>query len=237
MKKNQLLPLLLFLVALTACQTQKSSRAGFNTLTKKERAAGWQLLFDGKSIDLWHGFQKKELPSGWQVEDHCLTRVAKGGDLATNETFKNFELTLEWKISEAGNSGIFFHVSEDPKYHRAYSTGPEMQILDDDKHPDAKDPIRQAGATYNLLAVSQPAVNPVGTFNKVRIKVVDGHVQNWLNDKKVGDYQLLSPEWEKLVREGRWASSPDYGRIGSGPIVLQDHDDKVWFRNIKIRRL
>jgi hypothetical protein len=213
-----------------------------NAITPAEQEAGWQLLFDGNSAaEHWRGYQKEELPAAWQVQDGNLTLEGKGGDIITKEQYKDFELALEWKIAEGGNSGIFFHVVEDPKHRTVYMTGPEMQILDDERHPDAKqgkDGNRTAGANYDLIPPSANVVKPAGTdFNSVRLIVKDGNVQQWMNGVKVVEYTLGSPEWEEMVKNSKFNSMPDYGRGGQGHIALQDHGDKVWFRNIKIRRL
>ncbi|WP_071781094.1 3-keto-disaccharide hydrolase [Adhaeribacter aquaticus] len=212
-----------------------------NRLTPGEQKVGWVLLFDGKSMDQWRGFRKEVVADAWQIKDDAITLVGKGGgDIITKNQFENFELVLDWKISEGGNSGIMFHVSEDPKYKNTYETGPEIQVLDNDRHPDAKmgkNGNRQAGSNYDLIPLSKPAVKPVGQFNNFRLKVQNGHVEHWLNGKKVVEYQLGSPEWEQLVKESKFAAMPGYGRMKTGHIALQDHGDKVWFKNIKIRPL
>lgn len=212
-----------------------------NTLTAAEKAAGWKLLFDGNSTEHWRGYLKEEAPAAWQVEDDALILNGKGGDIVTKEQYEDFELALEWKIAEGGNSGIFFHVAEDPKHKTVYMTGPEVQILDDDRHPDAKqgkEGNRTAGSNYDLIPPSAKVVKPAGTgYNSVRIIVKDKNVQQWLNGTKVVEYTLGSPEWEEMVKNSKFVSMPDYGRAGKGHIALQDHGDKVWFRNIKVRRL
>jgi hypothetical protein len=228
--------------ASTSTSTSTTAMEQPNTLTDAEKAAGWTLLFDGnKPVEHWRGYQKDELPEAWQVEDGTLTLSGKGGDIITKEEYEDFELMLDWKIAEGGNSGIFFHVAEDPKYNTVWQTGPEMQILDDERHPDAKqgkNGNRTAGSNYDLIPPSAKVVKPAGTdFNTVRLKVEDGNVEQWVNGTKVVEYKLGSPEWEAMVKNSKFASMPDYGRAGKGHIALQDHGDKVWFRNIKIRRL
>jgi hypothetical protein len=235
--------LLLVVVGFYGCQTKGGSASGKpdNTLTKSEKAAGWQLLFDGQAIDQFRGYRKEQVPDAWTVEAGAIALTGKGGgDLVTKNQYENFELTLDWKISEGGNSGVFFNVVEDPKLRYTWLTGPEVQIIDDLRHPDAKqgkNNNRQAGTNYDLMPLAVPAVKPVGEFNTMRIVVNKGHVQHWLNGKKVVDYQLWSPEWEALVKGSKFASMPRYGRAKSGYIALQDHGDKVWFKNIKIRPL
>lgn len=230
-------------LAITGCKTDgmQSSSAPDNTLTKKEAKAGWVLLFDGKTTDQWRGYRKETFPEAWQIENGTIALVGKGGgDIVTKSQYENFELTLDWKISEGGNSGLFFHVAEGPKLQYTWLTGPEVQIIDDEKHPDAKqgkNNNRQAGTNYDLMPLATPAVKPVGEFNTMKLLVNKGHVEHWLNGKKVVEYQLWSPEWEAMVKGSKFASMKDYGRMKTGYIALQDHGDKVWFKNIKIRPL
>jgi hypothetical protein len=212
-----------------------------NALTQSEKDAGWQLLFDGKSMENFKGFRKDEVPSAWQVEDGAITLAGKeGGDLITKDQYKNFELSIDWKISEGGNSGIIYHVSEDTTYHNTYNSGPEMQVLDDERHPDAKMGVngnRQAGALYDLIPLSTPAVKPAGQWNTARLVVKDGHVEHWLNGKKVVAYEIGSPKWDSLVQQSKFATMKGFGREEQGHIALQDHGNKVWYKNIKIHVL
>jgi len=206
-----------------------------NFLTDEERAAGWRLLFDGRTTAGWRGYRKDHFPEGWVVKDGCLVRVGPGGDICTVEQFDDFELKLEWRISAGGNSGIFFRVSE--QYRWPWESGPEMQVLDNAEHPDGRNPKTSAGANYGLHAPLRDVTRPVGFFNQVRI-VADGpHVEYWLNGVKVVSYELGSPQWQALVASSKFAKMPHYGRVHKGHIVLQDHGDKVWYRNIKIRKL
>lgn len=209
-----------------------------NTLSDPEKAAGWRLLFDGKSTAGWHGFNRRDFPAGWEVQDGCLVHVDGGGDIVTDEEFENYELTLEWKISPGGNSGIFYNVQESEKYKYVWETGPEMQVLDNELHPDGRNPLTSAGSNYALHAPPCDSTLPVGRFNRVRIVVAaDGHVEHWLNDLKCADYRLGDPDWTALVNASKFKSMPDYGRFRKGRIALQDHGDKVWYRNIKLRPL
>lgn len=206
-----------------------------NQLTEAEKAAGWRLLFDGQSTRGWRGFRKPELPAGWQVRNGCLTRVGGGGDIVTEEQFENFELMLEWRISAGGNSGIFYRVLEDPD--AVWRTGPEMQVLDNSEHADGRSPLTSAGSNYALHAPPRDVTRPIGFFNQVRLLVDGTHVEHWLNGEKLVEYDLLSPEWEELVKKSKFAQMPRFGRERKGHIALQDHGDLVWFRNIKIREL
>jgi hypothetical protein len=239
---------LLFALAGAAClfagfafQSPKKGAAKENTLSPAEKKAGWTLLFDGKSMDQWKGFRKDQVPDSWTIQDGAIALTGKGGgDILTKNQYENYEFTVDWKISEGGNSGIIYNVSEDPQYKATYHTGPEMQVLDNEKHPDAKmgkNGNRQAGANYDMIPLSAPAVKPVGQWNTAKLVVNKGHVEHWLNGKKVVEYQLGSPEWEALVKDSKFASMPGYGRIKKGHIALQDHGNLVWFKNIKIRPL
>ena len=190
------------------------------------------------SLDAWRGFKHDSLPPGWTMDDGALYFTGDGdaSDIITKEAFDDFELELEWKISEAGNSGIMYRVDEDHDY--PWETGPEMQVLDDERHPDRNNgEDRHAGANYDMHAPSVKAVNPAGEWNQVRLVVDSAHVEHWMNGQKIVEYELWDEEWEEAVAESKWVDYPDYGRNRAGHIVLQDHDDPVWFRNIRIRRL
>lgn len=206
-----------------------------NILTEDERQAGWRRLFDGQSPRGWRGYKKDRFPDGWQVRDGCLVRVGPGGDICTEEEFDNFELQLEWRISAGGNSGIFFRVDESVGW--PWETGPEMQVLDNAEHADGRNPKTSAGSNYALHAPVRDVTEPVGLFNRVRLVVHGPHVEHWLNGVKVVEYELGSPEWEQLVADSKFKNMPRFGRVPRGRIVLQDHGDQVWYRNIKVRPL
>lgn len=213
-----------------------AGKAGPNVLTPHEREEGWKLLFDGQSLAGWHKFGAGPgAPANWQVEDGTLAWAGKGGDIATDETFKDFELSLEWKISEGGNSGVMFHVTEDHK--SPWETGPEMQILDDEKHSDGRNPKTAAAANYALNPAVGKTLAPVGEWNQARLVVKGGDVEHWLNGEKVVAYTLWSDDWKSQVAASKFAGMPDYGQRKEGHIVLQDHGDRVWFRNVKLRAL
>jgi len=206
-------------------------------LSTEEEHAGWQLLFDGKTFNGWRGFKKDNVPAGWTITQKGELYFNKkgSGDIMTVAEFENFELQLEWKISAGGNSGIFFGVSEEGEY--SWQTGPEMQVLDNAKHKDGLEPKTSAGSNYALHAPSRDVTRPVGQYNAVRLVVKGTHIEHWLNDVKIVAYEIGSPEWEALVAQSKFASLPQYGRNRRGHIVLQDHGDKVWYRNIRIRPL
>lgn len=210
-------------------------RESHNQLSEAERAEGWQLLFDGESLDAWTPFKSGTVSDGWQARYGELARVGSAGDLVTRETFRDFELSLEWRLSHKGNSGIFFNVTDDHNY--VWESGPEMQILDNDGHGDGITELTSAGANYALHPPVRDVTRPLGQFNHARLRVKDGKVEHWLNDVKLLEYELGTDEWKALVEASKFASMPDYGLAREGRIALQDHGDPVFFRNIKIRRL
>ncbi|MEM8908318.1 MAG: family 16 glycoside hydrolase, partial [Bacteroidota bacterium] len=219
-----------------------------NTLSADEKAAGWKLLFDGKSTAGWHNFGKTTVGSSWVISDGALmlntskkddgSSYAKdGGDLVSDEAYENFELSLEWKISSCGNSGILYNVVESEDYDHIWQTGPEMQILDNSCHPDSRFETHRAGDLYDMIACKYPTVNPAGNWNKVTIRSKDGLVQHWLNGKKVVEFQMFDDNWQKMIAQSKFKDMPGFGQAKSGHIALQDHNDRVWFRNIKIKAL
>lgn len=222
------------LTALLALSWRAQSSQAPNSLSQEEIQQGWKLLFDGQSLQGWRGYGKDHVPTAWQVQDGALafTTEGEGGDLMTEEEFADFDLRLEWKISAGGNSGIFFRVSEGPDY--SFQTGPEMQVLDNGAHADGGNPKTSAGSNYALHAPASDVTRPVGQWNSVRLLVQGDHVEHWMNGVKLLEYTLWNDAWEKLVAESKFASMPGYGRSKKGHIVVQDHGNKVWFRNIKI---
>ena len=209
--------------------------AEMNTLTEQEVADGWDLLFDGQSTDKWRGFRSESFPDGWIVVDGTLHRADKAGDIITRDQYRDFEFSIDWKVAGPGNSGLFFHVSEDEE--TVWKTGPEYQILNNDVHPDGKRPETRAGSNYALHAPTKDMCKPVGEWNHARIVVKDNNVQHWLNGEKVVEYDLFSDDWEKRVAESKFSKFPNYGRVEKGHLALQDHNDPVWYRNIKVRPL
>jgi hypothetical protein len=207
------------------------------TLAVDEQNAGWKILFDGKTFNGWRGFKMDRVPKGWQItrKGELYFKPKGGGDIMTVDEFGDFELQLEWKISKGGNSGIFFWVTEDDDY--SWKTGPEMQVLDNTAHKDGLDPKTSAGSNYALHAPAQDVTRPAGEYNQARIVVKGTHVEYWLNSVKIIEYEIGSPDWEARVAASKFAAMPKYGRNRKGHLVLQDHGDKVWYRNIKIRPL
>lgn len=210
-----------------------------NTLTAEEKKAGWTLLFDGKTTAGWHGYGKKDAPAGWRAVDGELTRVGIAGDLVTNKVYRNFELAIEWKIAPGGNSGIFYRGVEHPNWARnpLYYSAPEMQVLDDARHPDGQSPLTSAGADYGLYPAPRGVVKPAGEWNAARVVVNGNHVEHWLNGTKIVEYELGSADWAERVKKSKFAAWPAYGKAAEGVIGVQDHGDRVAYRNMKIRVL
>lgn len=226
----RLVTLLAFLGSAACAQTGTSAMN--STATAQ---SDWRSLFDGRTTAGWRGFRMDTVPGGWQVVDGALTRVGGGGDIITTDRFANFELELEWNVAPGGNSGIMFRVTEDSD--ATYKSGPEMQVLDDAAHRDGQSRLTAAGANYGLDPVPAGVVKPAGEWNAVRLVVNGPHVEHWLNGVKVVEYELWTPAWEAKVAATKFAQWPGYGRARSGHIALQDHGDRVAYRNIRIRVL
>lgn len=180
----------------------------------------------------WRGFKKDALPDGWRHEDGVLTHIKGGGDIITQKQYRDFVLELDWKISQGGNSGIFFHVSEDHDY--VWLGGPEMQILDNVAHEDAMKPETSAGSNYALHAPCRDVTKPVGEWNHIKLVVDGSHVEHWMNGTKLLEYELWSDDWKARVAASKFKDMPPYGLGKTGHIALQDHGDIVSFRNISI---
>jgi hypothetical protein len=224
--------------------------SGPNTLTKAEQKEGWILLFDGKTSNGWRGYNKTTFPAGWQVVDGTLyckasgrgeAGAANGGDIIYDKKFKDFDLKLEWKISEGGNSGIFY-LGQEVDTLEIYGTAPEMQVLDNERHPDAKlgkDGNRQAGSLYDLIPAKPQNAKPAGEWNEVEIIVYQGTVVHKMNGETVLEYHLWTPEWNELVAGSKFpAINPNWANVATeGYIGLQDHGNDVWYRNIKLKVL
>jgi hypothetical protein len=212
--------------------------AAMNTLSAAEKSAGWKLLFDGKDLAGWRGYKTASAPSKWTVEDGAITLTETGGvDLMTADEFGDFELSLDWKISPKGNSGIIYLVKEASEASQTYNTGPEMQVLDNDGHADGKLPSHRAGALYDIVAPAKDAVKPVGEWNTARIELKKGHITHWLNGVKMADSSYGDDAWRMAVAASKFKTMPLFGKAKTGHIALQDHGDRVWYRNIKIRPL
>jgi len=225
-----------------------SSNQQMNQLSAGEKAAGWISMFDGKTTQGWRNYNKKTIGSSWKVEDGALTldavdkpdggwKVKDGGDIVFDQEFENFELELEWKIQPCGNSGIMYLVQESFEFDAPWMTGPEMQILDNTCHPDAQFEKHRAGDLYDVIACNKEYVKAAGAWNKVRVIIKDGTLQHWLNGHKVVETELFNDAWFDMLKDTKWKDYPAFGTKKKGKVALQDHSDRVWFRNMKIREL
>jgi len=245
MKKNIILSMAFIaavLISTSAC-AQK-----VNTLTAKEEKAGWVLLFNGKDFSGWRQCNGTGMPKNWIIEDDAM-KVFTGegrkpgqganGDIVYGvKRFKNFELSIDWKASKMGNSGIFYYIREVPK-QPIYYAAPEVQILDNVDATDNKIPSHLAGSLYDMIAADPKTVNPAGEWNNIVILVKDGKVTHTQNGVKVVEYELWTPAWDALVENSKFKNFPGFkeGIATEGYIGLQDHGYPIWFRNIKIREL
>jgi hypothetical protein len=227
--------IILAVVFLSGCSIGKSAN--------NSSGKGWQRLFDGKTTTGWHTYGKQTVGTDWKVADGALFLDAKnktrgqGGDLVTNEEFTNYHLKLEWKISKGGNSGIIFNVNEDPKYSATYTTGPEMQVLDNDGHADGKITKHRSGDLYDLVQSRKENVKPVGEWNTAEIILNNGALELIQNGESVVKTTMWDDNWKKLVAGSKFKTWPAFGIYKTGKIALQDHGDEVWYRNISIKRL
>ncbi len=199
-------------------------------------AAGARVLFDGTSLDAWRGYKTAAPPPGWRIADGMLTKDGSVGDLVSKDEFGDFELELEWKIGDAGNSGIFYRGTEE--YDHIYWSAPEYQLLDDINGADNKTRLTCAGAAYAVYPSPPGHLKPVGEWNAAKIVARGPHVEHWLNGIKLLEYELGSPDWTARVKASKFAAWPNYGRARRGHIGLQgDHSGALAFRNIRIREL
>lgn len=233
--------LIFAILIMVGCYAQNKEVEMHNSLTEQEISDGWELLFDGTSLDKWRDFKGTDIKTAWVAESGELVALGKGadsyGDIITKDKFSNFDLKLEWKISKGGNSGIFYGVVEDG-FESAYQTGPEYQLIDDVNFPEELEDWQQCGADYAMYpANDKKKVNEVGEWNSSRIVVKDSLVQYWLNSEKVVEFKRWTNEWMKKVASGKWKNFPSYGLAKKGYIGLQDHGNRISFRNIKIKRL
>lgn len=241
-----LLPLLGALTLIVAASAQNRTPA--NQLARAEKVAGWRLLFDGKTFNGWRGFRNDNVPAGWAVEDGCIKKVPAqgelgqaGGDLITVDQFDNFEFSVEWKLSKGANSGIKYLISETLPPTGRSGVSFEYQVLDDENHPDAKAGIagnRTAGSLYDLIPASKAKkLKPTGEFNRTRIIVKGAHIEHWLNGVKVLEFERGGEKLKRHIAESKFKNTKGFGETAKGHILLQDHGDAVWYRNIKIRTL
>lgn len=234
---------------LAACNSQSNSSDASSTAKDSTQAAndGWVSLFDGKTTAGWHKYGGGPVGSAWKVADSAIYldttdkkdwQINNGGDIISDSEYTNFDLKLEWKIAKNGNSGIMFLVHEDSaKYKWPWNSGPEMQVLDNEGHPDGKIEKHHAGDLYDLIASTKPSAKPVGEWNQVEIKCLDGKLDLYLNGENVVSTTLWDDNWKKLIAGSKFKDMPGFGTFKTGHIALQDHGNTVWFRNIMIKKL
>ncbi len=205
---------------------------------------GWVKLFDGETTSGWHTYGKDKAGSAWVIQDKALyLDVSKAdkegrGDLVTDKEYENYHLKLEWKVAEGSNSGIIFNVFEDKqKYPNSYNTGPEMQVLDNERHGDAKIIKHRAGDLYDLISSSKETVKPVGEWNQAEIVLNKGKLNLLLNGVTVVNTTMFDDQWKAMVAGSKFKNMPGFGIYKKGKIALQDHNNAVWYRNIMIKEL
>lgn len=209
-----------------------SALAADNALTPAEKKAGWTLLFDGKTTAGWRGFKTPEPDAGWTAKGALSPNPKMSQDIMTKDSFENFDLSFDWKISPKGNSGVMFHVSDAGT--QTYESGPEYQVLDNSR---GEPPLEQAGGLFALYAPEGSKTKPVGEYNQARLVVDHGKVEHWLNGAKVAAYDLNSADFKARVAASKFARWPIFAASPTGHIALQNHGDAVAFRNLKIKRL
>jgi hypothetical protein len=248
MIKRILVPLSFALTVLSACNSSDTVQKDDKSIAITQKDAEWESLFDGVSSKGWHSYGKDSLGKAWKAEDSALHldasvksewQTKNGGDIVTDKEYENFHLKLEWKISKGGNSGIMFYVKEDTsKYKYPWETGPEMQVVDNEGHPDGKSPLTSAGALYDLVAVDKTApVKPAGEWNAVEIIADHGKLDVYQNGDHIISTTLWDDAWKKKIAGTKFATMHDFGTFKKGRISLQDHGADVWYRNIKIKSL
>ncbi|MEP6467911.1 MAG: DUF1080 domain-containing protein [Parafilimonas sp.] len=203
---------------------------------------GWINLFDGSTLNGWHTFGETSASQKWSADSNTIyfNASAKGddGDLVTNDSFANFDLKLDWKIAKGGNSGILFYVQDDKsKYEDTYKTGPEMQVLDDQRNEDNKTPSHHAGSLYDMIQATPGAVKPAEQWNAVEIVSNNGKLDFYLNGVHVVNTTIWDDGWKKMIANSKFKQWPAFGTFKTGHIALQDHGFNVWFRNIMIKKL
>ena len=253
MKMIQQAALAAFLLGMMSCgsnvaDTTTRDTSSTNTDTTAT-AAGTDssLLFDGKTLAGWHTYGLDKPGTAWSVDSsaiHLKPAASKGyqseggGDLITNDEYSNFDLKLEWKIAKGGNSGIILFVHEDTmQYKETWNTGLEMQVLDNDGHPDAKIIKHRAGDLYDLISGSPETVKPAGEWNAVEVKSYNGKLDFYLNGTHTLSTTLWDDNWKKLVAGSKFKDMPGFGTYKSGHIALQDHGFEVWYKNISLHKL
>ena len=237
--KNLLLMAFTGAIALTSC----GGNDAHNQLTEAEKAEGWELLFDGTSLDNWRDYNGEELTIPWFVEDGMITAKGDGSDesgyIVTKKEYENFEMKWEWKIADQGNSGVLYHVVENPKFKVPYVTGPEYQLIDELNFPEPLEAWQKTAADYAMYTTdpAKTTIKPAGEWNTSKIVFDNGHVEHWLNGEKVVEFEAWTEDWHARKNSGKWTNAPEYGLATKGVICLQDHGSAAWFRNVKIKEL
>ncbi|MBD8388785.1 DUF1080 domain-containing protein [Dysgonomonas sp. BGC7] len=237
-----------YISVLIICLFSLSIYAQDNTLTEQEKREGWQLLWDGKTSNGWRGAKLNSFPAkGWVINNGILKVMksgggesANGGDIVTTRKYKNFIIKVDFKITEGANSGIKYFVDTETNKGAGSSIGCEFQILDDDKHPDAKLGVkgnRKLGALYDLIPAPDNKPFKKGEFNTAMVIVKDNKVEHWLNGVKLIEYERNNQMWNALVAYSKYRNWANFGNVTEGNILLQDHGDEVWFKNVKIKEL
>jgi hypothetical protein len=221
----------LFFLSCQCCETCTSGAAS-------DPEPEWTSLFDGESFEHWRGYAQEGMPVGWKIDDGAMfaSTPGHGMDIVSRETYTSFELELEWRVNEGGNSGIMWHVDESVGDY-PWMTGPECQILDDAAHNSGVIGKNSAGSNYDVHAPSMGVARGAGQWNAVRIVVDGNHVEHWLNGSKVVEYEKGSADWKQRVAASKWANMATYGQTTSGHIAFQGDHGAVWFRNLRIRTL
>ena len=199
---------------------------------------GWILLFNGQAVTGMRGYKMDSFPwEAWTVEDGSLKTIpgGKGVDIISTETYKDFELELEWKLESGGNSGIFYFATEED--HSIWQSAPEMQVLDNTAHPDRLRKVTSAGSLYDLIAPSEDVVKPLGNYNQVKIISQNNHIEHWLNGVKILEYEYGSDALKNLISKSKFKDMPHFAKAFSGRIGLQGDHGEVWYRNVRIRKL
>ncbi len=228
-------------------ESSSGEETSINTLTEAEKAAGWELLFNGNSFDGWKRYNRDTIGPLWTVKQGEIVCDGTGfgeesgdhsGSLMTTRTFGNFELSIEWKITPGGNSGILYHVVESPELHSDYETGPEYQVIDDAGWVGELKPAQKAGSNYDMFeAPATKKLKPVGEWNTSRIVYNNGHVEHWLNGEKTVEFEEGSEEYNQRFQKSKWVGHPAWNKSKIGAISLQDHGAPVYYRSIKIKAL
>jgi len=237
--------LLLTCALFAACSpTVEEEKEQASNQVEETPESEWIVLFDGTSTEGWRGFNIDSMPSNWIIEEGALKSLGAGGDLGGDivygaKEFANFELELEWKISEGGNSGIFYHVVEGEKYKAAYETAPEYQLIDNLNFPQPLEEWQQVGADYAMYPANygESTVKPAGEWNTSRIRYTTEKAVYWLNGEKMLEFVPYSEEWTERRNSGKWDAYPDYAIAKTGLIGIQDHGSFIWFKNIRVKEL